>query len=220
MGRKLKYKYLLFDLDGTLTNSILGMINSIKYSIKKLDIGKSLEEEDFRFLVGSPLKDIFMKYFGLNEVKADRAIVYYREYFSTKGMYENSLYDGIESLLIKLKKIGKRLVIATAKPTVFTHKILQYFDIEKYFDSISGSDLKGVHTDKYSIIQNALKVIGNKDLKDVVMIGDAKYDIIGANKSGIDSIAVLYGYGGKEALENNPTYYVETVDGLGKIFGA
>lgn len=141
----------------------------------------------------------------------------YREYFKDRGIFENKLYEGIPELLEMLRNQRKTLIVATSKPTVFAQKILDYFDIACYFDYVCGSHLDGTRSDKGEIIRY---VLDEKSLKksETVMIGDRKHDIIGAQKNGIDSIGVLYGYGGEEELMNiHPTYIIKTVEKLYEV---
>ncbi|NBI29704.1 HAD family hydrolase [Chengkuizengella marina] len=209
----MKFNTILFDLDGTLTDPKIGITKSIQYALAKFDIDvKDLNKlESF---IGPPLHQSFMEFYSFNETKAKEAVVYYREYFAEKGLYENELYDGIVQLLLELTKQNKQLYVATSKPTFFADKVLQHFDIKKYFQFTSGSNLDGTRSDKAEVIQYLIENKG-LDLNDIVMIGDRKYDLIGAQNNGVASIAVGYGYGSKqELLEKNPTYYVETVKEL------
>ncbi len=199
-------KYLIFDLDGTLTDSGLGITNSVKYALEKYHIEVN-NLNDLNVFVGPPLKDSFSLYYGFSEQQALEAIGYYREYFLDKGMYENSVYPNVLELLQKLKKNGKTLVIATSKPEPFTIKILKHFNLLQYFDLVCGASLdETIDLKKEDIIRNALKEL-NINVQDAIMIGDRKYDIIGAHKNNLDSIGVLYGYGSKEELiEAKVTY--------------
>jgi phosphoglycolate phosphatase len=209
----MKYSGILFDLDGTLTDPYPGIRNSIKYSLRKLDI---FEENDnkLKLFVGPPLEKSFIKYYCFDKDTAQKAVEYYREYFSEKGMYENMLYDGIENVLRELNSKNAECMVATSKPCVFAEKILEYFHINIYFKHIVGSSLDGTFIEKEDIIKHIIEKY-KLDKQKTIMIGDRKYDIIGANKNGIDSIAVLYGYGSREELENeSPKYLCGSVVGL------
>ncbi|MDR0663490.1 MAG: HAD hydrolase-like protein [Spirochaetaceae bacterium] len=212
----MKYRSILFDLDGTLTDPYPGIKNSIKYSLEKFRI---FEEDDSRLklFVGPPLEKSFMEFYSFDKKTAQKAIEYYREYFSEKGIYENTLYDGIENLLRELNGRNAECVLATSKPLVFARKILAYFHLNTYFKDVMGSGLDGSFTEKEDIISHIVKKHGiNK--QDAVMIGDRIYDVAGANKAGIDSIAVLYGYGSKEELEiESPKYLCASVADLLKL---
>lgn len=208
------YDVILFDLDGTLTDPKDGILNSILYALKWLGI---MEDDLNRLLkfIGPPLKDSFMEYYGLEEDTAVHAIEKYREYFSTKGIFENKVYPGIPDLLKELSALGKTLVLATSKPTTFAQRILDHFNLASYFHFTGGSNLDGSRTQKSEVINYVLNEISFPAHFKAVMIGDRKYDIIGAKESGIDSIGVLYGYGSQQELKKeNPTHIVDSVDDL------
>ena len=206
----MKYSNVLCDLDGTLTDPYLGITNSVKYSLNKFDI---IEEDDskLKLFIGPPLEKSFMEYYDFNKNDSRKAVEYYREYFSEKGIYENKLYDGIKIVLEELNKRNKNCVIATSKPETFANKIIRYFGIQNYFKEIVGSNLDGTLSEKENIIKYIIEKY-KLQRNETVMVGDRKYDIIGANKNGIDSIGVLYGYGSKEELEKeNPKYICNNV---------
>lgn len=208
-----KYDVILFDLDGTLTDSSQGIINSIIYALDKLNIPVENTDSLRRFL-GPPLHDSF-KEFGLDDEEIKSAITYYRERFSTKGIYENQVYDGIIPMIAKLKKCGKRIVLATSKPQKFTDIIMSYFELDRYFDFIAGSNLDGTRSKKAEVIKYALDSCRITDISKVVMVGDRKQDIVGAEIAGIDSIGVLYGYGDYDELKTaGATYIVNSVTEL------
>ncbi|MDD2362671.1 MAG: HAD family hydrolase [Oscillospiraceae bacterium] len=211
------FNYILFDLDGTLTDPALGITNSIIHSLKKFNIEVEDRKELYGF-IGPPLTDSYMKYFGFSMDEATKAIDYYREYYKDKGIYENIVYNGVDNLLKVLKEKGKTLILATSKPEVFAKRILLHFDLGKYFDFVAGSNLDGTRVKKDEVISYALKSCDISDLSDCVMIGDREHDVIGAKKTGIHSIGVLYGYGAKEDLENAGAEYIaQTVEDLGYI---
>ena len=208
------YDVILFDLDGTLTDPKDGILNSILYALKWLGI---IENDPNRLLkfIGPPLKDSYMEYYGLEEDMAVQAIEKYREYFSTKGIFENKVYPGIPELLEELSSLGKTLVLATSKPTIFAQRILDHFNLASYFHFTAGSNLDGSRTRKSEVIDYALNASCLPTHSKAVMIGDRKYDIIGAKEIGIDSIGVLYGYGSRQELEKeNPTHIVNYPDDL------
>lgn len=198
---KKTYKNILFDLDGTITDPKLGITKSVQYALKHFDIHITNLDSLTPF-IGPPLKDSFMQFYNFDEHSARIAVEKYREYFKDIGIFENILYDGMENLLQQLIEKDKKLIIATSKPTVFAKRILEYFRIGEYFNYISGSEMDGLRSEKSEVISYALIQNNVSDLTDVVMIGDRKYDIMGANEVGIDSIGVLYGYGDYEELEN------------------
>lgn len=193
-------KYLLFDLDGTLTDSMEGITNSVMYALRYYGIEEN-DREKLRPFVGPPLKESFMKYYGFDEKKAEEAVWKYREYFEKQGMLENEVYAGIPELLGRLKNAGRKLFVATAKPTVYTKQILAHFDLAKYFEDVQGTTLDGTRTKKDEVIRYVLEVNGITDTKQAVMIGDREHDILGGRACGLDTIGVLYGYGSRQELE-------------------
>ncbi len=213
-----KYETVLLDLDGTLTDPGIGITNSVMYALKKYGIEVADRAELYKF-IGPPLNESFEKYFGFSHEEAMKAVEYYREYYKVKGIYENSLYDGIENLLKKLFENGKRIILATSKPEVFAKEILRHFGIEKYFSYIAGSNLDGSRVAKADVIAYALTEAGVADKTGAVMIGDREHDIIGAKKNGLDSIGVLFGYGSRDELEAaGANFIAETVSDIEKLF--
>ena len=211
------YQYILFDLDGTLTNSQLGITTCVAYALESFGIHTENPEE-LRKFIGPPLKESFVKYYNMTDGEGDRAVEKYRERFATVGLYENEVYAGIPELLQKLKAQGKTLLVATSKPTVYSDKILEHFGLKEYFSYIAGSELDGTRVNKAEVIQYALEQMKITETETIVMIGDKEHDMIGAGICGVDSIGVLYGFGEREELENHgATYIAETVSDLEKI---
>ena len=202
----MSYINILFDLDGTLTDPYLGITNSIKYSLGKLGITEE-NNDKLKLFIGPPLERSFMEYYSFDKETVKKAIGYYREYFSEKGIYENTLYDGIENILTELNNKNRKCILATSKPEIFAGRILEYFRISTYFKYIAGSDMEGAFVEKEDIIRRVIEKY-KLDKKETIMIGDRKYDIIGANRNGIDSIGVLYGYGSREEMENEKPKYL------------
>ena len=200
-------KYILFDLDGTIIDPNEGITKSVLYALNKFGIEVNNLNELCKF-IGPPLKDSFIEYYNFSEDEAEKAIKYYREYFADRGIYENKLYKGFEDILISLKENNKVLIVATSKPTIFATKILENFNLSKYFTFVSGSNFDGSRVRKSEVIQYALEINNIKDLSEVVMIGDRKHDICGAKEVGLDSIGVLYGYGDYEELYNSGANYI------------
>lgn len=193
-------KYILFDLDGTLTDPMVGITKSVQYALRMYGI----EVEDLEQLccfIGPPLKDSFMEYYGFSEEAAGEAVFKYRDYFSVTGLYENKEYPGIKHLLESLLKAGKKLMLATSKPDVFAVQILEYFKLDSYFEFVGGANLEETRVRKGDVIQHVLDCNQISDLSQVVMIGDRKHDVIGAKETGVDCVGVLYGYGSREELE-------------------
>jgi phosphoglycolate phosphatase len=215
-----KYKVILFDLDGTLSDPKVGITKSVQYALQKMGIVEP-DIDKLECFIGPPLQVSFAEYYGFNEEQIQKAIDYYRERFKEEGMFENELNSNIPLLLKSLKEQQYTLVVATSKPTVFSEQILKYFNIDQYFDIIVGSNLDGTRTSKTEIIQYILDKYKEHNVNEFIMIGDRKHDIIGANNTGIDSIGVTYGYGSFEELgHSNPTYIVNSVNQLKDILMA
>ena len=207
-----QYSHILFDLDGTLTDPQEGIINSIQFALNRYGIKR--ENHELIHFIGPPLHKSFQEIF-ITEEKAFEAVAVYREYYSVKGKFENLLYNGISELLETLTKNNKTLFVATSKPTIFAEEILHYFNIHHHFKMIIGSNLDGTRTEKKDIIQEIVDQNSNINLDDLVMIGDRKFDIVGAKHFGIDTISVTYGYGSLEELQlEEPTYIVNEVIAL------
>lgn len=212
-----KYRYLLFDLDGTLTDSMPGITRCVAYALSFFGI----EVDDLNKLqkfVGPPLKESFKEYYHFTDEQIAEAISKYHERFAEKGLYENEVYPGINAFLEKAFREGYQLILATSKPEVFARRIMTHFHLDGYFTFIGGSGMDGSRPTKASVIDYVLHESGIKDLQKVVMIGDRKHDIIGAKTVGIDSIGVLYGYGDREELvQAGADYIVKDIKGLEKL---
>lgn len=210
------FNAILFDLDGTLTDPKVGILNSVKFALHKFDIAVDDESSLLEF-IGSPLVKSFMDIFSLSETEAKEAVQYYREYFSEKGKFENDLYIGISELLEKLSANGSLLAVATSKPTPFAEEILNHFDLLKFFKIVAGSDLNDPHPDKKNIIAEAIER-SKCDSANTVMVGDRKHDIIGARENSVKSIGVLYGYGTLDELQQeNPDFIAKDIKDLQDI---
>ena len=192
-----------------MTDSKPGIINSIEYALHAMN--KPIPA-DIDAMLGPPLWRSFVEVCGVKEDMADEAVAKYREYYNDKGMLENTLYDGISQLLIKLQKRNIKIALATSKPEFYAKQILEHFDISQYFDFIAGSEMDGTRSNKAEVISYALQNF-NDCLP--VMIGDRKHDIIGARASNIDSVGVLWGYGSEKELQDaKPTAIVATMQQL------
>ncbi len=202
-----KYDTILFDLDGTLTDPAIGITNSVAHALKKWGIEVSDRSELYKF-IGPPLLDSFSNYYGFTREDSERAVKYFREYFSVKGMFENAVYDGIKEVLSKLKANGKTLIVATSKAEIFAKKILEHFELAEYFDFVAGATFDSSRVKKEDVIDYALKSCGIEDISRMVMIGDREFDIFGAKHFGMDSVGVLYGYGSREELEVAGATYI------------
>ncbi len=209
------YQVLLFDLDGTLTDSGEGIMRSVQYALQTVGI----EVMDYRTLtafIGPPLRVSFQEEYGLDEGTALRAIRAYRERFESAGIRENRAYEGLAGCLGRLQAAGKTLMVATSKPQPFAVQVLEDFDLAQYFTGIYGAPVdETAHSTKADVIREALATRGAADLSQCVMIGDRKYDVEGALEAGIDCIGVLYGYGDeRELLEAGAAAVAATPDEL------
>ena len=215
----MKYQYILFDLDGTITESAPGILNSVRYALKKMGFSVIDEEELLQF-IGPPLVDSMKKYYGMNEEQAEQAVVFYREYFSQKGMFENSVYEGIEKSLKMLIESGKKLAIATSKPELYSVRIVEHFGLADKFEKICGASMDKSRNEKAGVIRYTLETLGipDEDKGSVLMVGDRRHDIIGAKQNGLDSMGVLYGYGNRNELEEaGADYIAESAMDVAKI---
>lgn len=211
------YNYILFDLDGTLTDPGIGITNSVMYALKKFNIDVEDRATLYKF-IGPPLLESFEKYYGFSKEESELALKYYREYFKPKGLYENEVYEGIEELLAELKSRKKILIVATSKPEAFAVEILKHFHLDHYFDFIAGATMDEKRTKKSDVIAYALEQCKITDKASAIMIGDREHDVLGAKRVGLDSIGVLYGYGNYEELENaGATHIVENPEEILKI---
>lgn len=222
-----KYQYVLFDLDGTLTDPKEGITKSVQYALYAFGIMEP-NLDKLESFIGPPLADSFMEFYHLSPQQAEEAVEKYRERFQQTGLYENVIYEGIPELLEVLHKEGRRIAIASSKPTVFVEKILKYFKIASCFDVVVGSELDGRRSKKEEVVEEALRQLYQLEgqsflprqevLDRTVMIGDRKFDVQGAKAYGIDSIGVLYGYSGKgELKEAGADCIVRTVKELRQV---
>ncbi len=201
------YRYCLFDLDGTLTDPGIGITNSVMYALEKFGIHVSDRAELFSF-IGPPLGESFRKQFGFSEEQARQAVEYYREYFRPKGIFENSVYEGIPELLEKLRENHITVALATSKPYEFAVRILEHFELKQYFDYIGGATMDGRISKKADVIAHLLDEFGNVDKAEVLMIGDRAQDVEGARANGLHSAGVLWGYGSAEELQGAGADYL------------
>lgn len=207
------FEYILFDLDGTLTDPKLGITSSVQYALRALGIEEpSLDRlEPF---IGPPLADSFREFYGLEGERLATAIDKYRERFATQGIFENEIYPGIPQMLADLKAKGKKLAIASSKPTLFVEQILEHFEIGKYFDHVVGSNMDGTRGTKEEVVEETLrqmltvKMTPAQKRDAVAMVGDRKFDIEGARAHGITSVGVLFGYAPEGELEEAGADYI------------
>ena len=214
------YQAILFDLDGTLTESGEGITKCVQYALEKFGIFEP-DLKKLEVFVGPPLKDMMMSYGGLDEQQAEQAVCYYRERYHEKGMFENRPYPHIEEMLARLREEGYRLAVASSKPTYYVNQILEYFGLAQYFEVVVGSEMDGSRVRKAEVIEEALRRLGLENHRDkAVMVGDKEHDIFGARQQGLDCVAVAYGYGSRGERENaSPLAIVGTVEELENFFG-
>lgn len=210
------YQYLLLDLDGTIIDPIEGITKSVAYALSHFGI-EVTELAALRPFIGPPLKESFKEFYNFNDVQATEAVARYRERYTDIGIYENVLYEGIGDFLSAAVEQGRQLILATSKPTIFAERILEHFDLSRYFTFIGGSGFYSRQT-KAEVIKHVLQSTHITDMSVCVMIGDRKYDILGAKEFGIDAIGVTYGHGSNEELSDaGATYIVNSVQALGQL---
>lgn len=193
------YKYVLFDFDGTVFDTGEGITKSAAYALKKQGI--EADPAELGFFVGPPLFDSFKNHFGMTDAQAEQAVYDYRERYKPIGLYECSVYDGIAELLKTLGGMGCRLAIATSKPLFMAETLLKRGGLYELFDVCCGAE-EAVHTkSKAETVAEAMMKLGAENRSEVIMVGDTKFDIIGAHENGIAAIGVSYGYGSVEELK-------------------
>lgn len=199
-------KNILFDLDGTIIEPQEGIINSVLFALKKMGINEK-NQEALKSFIGPPLIDSFANRYNLNSEEAEQAVTHYREYFSKTGIYESSLYDNVSTLLVELKNEGFRLFLATSKPTFYAEQILLNYELRSFFDGVVGSNMDNTRKDKTEIIEFVITEFG-LERAETLMIGDTKFDIIGANNNSIKSIGVTYGHGSIKELREAHVHFI------------
>lgn len=218
----MKYKYLLFDLDGTLTDPREGITTSVQYALRTFGI----EETDLDKLtpfIGPPLRESFMQFYGFTIEQAETAVEKYREWFRPKGIFQNSMYPGIKEMLEMLRENGKILAVASSKPQIFVEQILHHFGIYQYFTVIVGSELDGRRDTKEEVVAEALRQLKESGMQETVaskavMIGDRKFDIAGGKEHGLITAGVTFGYAAEGELEEaGADFVVDTVEELGRL---
>ena len=188
---------ILFDLDGTLTDSQEGIINAISYALDYM--GVHMERGELVKFIGPPLLESLPEYCGFNLKQSEDAIERFREYYQARGWLENAPYPGVPALLRDLKAAGKELLVATSKPEDMAVQVLEHFGLAQYFERICGAPSSAPDsTRKADVVRRALS--GAADPSRAVMVGDRRHDVAGAKENGLPCIGVLYGYGGREEL--------------------
>ena len=210
------FEYILFDLDGTLTDPKEGITKCVQYALASVGIDEP-DLDKLEPFIGPPLHESFMEFYGFDREMAMKLVEKYRERFKDTGIFENVIYPGIADMLKSLKEAGCKISIASSKPTVLVERILEHFDIRKYFDSVVGSNLDGTRTKKEEVVEEALYQL--QCLKEkTAMVGDRKFDIEGARAFGLTGIGVSFGYAAENELqEAGADYIVDTVEELQKL---
>jgi phosphoglycolate phosphatase len=196
---------IYFDLDGTLTDPKAGITRSIQYALGKLD-REVPPEDELTWCIGPPLRASLAKLLGSDDL-ADKALSLYRERFADIGIFENEIYPGIEDTLSVLTEQGRRLFVATSKPSVYAERIIDHFKLRVYFERVFGSELDGRRSDKTDLLSYALQTM-RVDPAQSMMIGDRSHDMIGARNNGMTAVGVLYGYGSKEELLDAGAHHI------------
>jgi phosphoglycolate phosphatase len=196
---------IYFDLDGTLTDPKLGNTRSVQYALSKLD-RTAPPEDELTWCIGPPLRASLKKMLGTDDL-ADRALSLYRERFADIGIFENEVYPGIEETLSVLTGSGRRLFVATSKPSLYAERIIDHFKLRVYFERVFGAELDGRRSDKTELLGYALETT-RVDPSQAIMIGDRSHDMIGARNNGMTAVGVLYGYGNEEELLDAGAHHI------------
>ena len=206
--------YLLFDLDGTLTNPKEGITKCVQYALRHFQIDEPDLDKLIPF-IGPPLRQSFMDFYGFDEAQATLAVAKDRERFSTVGLFENFPYPGIAAMLQQLQQQGKIMAVASSKPTIFVRQILEKFELAPYFQVIEGSNIDGSRVEKKEVIAEVLRQLGNPPAQQLLMVGDRKFDVIGAREMGLGCVGVRFGFAAPGELEDSGAVYIaETVADL------
>ena len=192
-------RFLLFDLDGTLTDPALGITRSVQFALRRFGINEPDLTRLNRF-IGPPLLDCFREFYGMTDEQAREALAAYREYYAVTGIYENEVYCGIPELLRDARRAGYRVMMATSKPEMYACRLMQHFGLTEHFTCIAGADLGEKRADKAAVIRHAMKRVGLTDTGEAVMIGDRRFDVEGGRALGMTTVGVLYGYGDRAEL--------------------
>ena len=199
---------LLFDLDGTLTDSTEGIVRCLEYALERM--GFDIPEDKNKFL-GPPLYRSFAEFCGMNEEQVNEAVRIFRERYSTVGLFENRVYEGVPEMLKRLRDGGKRIMVATSKPEVYAVRIFDRFGLSQFFEIVGGANINGTRNDKDEVIEYVLEKAGISDRSSVLMIGDRRQDVIGAHKTGLKCMGILWGFGSIEELtEAGADFIAET----------
>lgn len=215
----MKKKYVFFDLDGTLTDSRDGILNSIEYMLKHFDITVS-DRNGLRLWLGPPLMESLEKYQGFSKEKAWEGVLKYREYYDKKGIFENRVYEGVVELMETLRARGYSLMLATSKPEIAARRVMDHFDLTKYFDYVGGASQDTSRVKKGDVIRYVMETNHITDPDEVIMVGDRENDVAGAHQNDIRAVGVLYGYGTREELDAaGADYIAKTAGDVAEIIG-
>lgn len=201
------YKTVIFDLDGTLSDSKEGITKSVQYALSKMGI---IEEDltDLEHFVGPPMVEQYKISYGMSDEEAFKTLEYYRERYVPIGIYETSKYPGVVEILTKIKNSGRFIGLATSKPENMAIEVLKYLEIFDFFDEVSGADLHGPRQSKEAVLGKLFEKNPIFKKEEAIIVGDTKYDIEGANNIGIDGCGVTWGTGTREELENEGAKFV------------
>ena len=192
---------LLFDFDGTLFDTGPGVMNCVVYALEHLGI-RETDPQKLRKFMGPPLYDMFRELYGLDDAQGHEAVRLYRERYQPTGIWECAPYPGITELLLKLRKVGFLIAVATSKPTPSAMKILEHYSMDVLFDYVCGSEFDGTRSKKAEVVSAVLDHFGlASSPESALMIGDRKYDVLGAKEVGVECLGVRYGYGEPGELE-------------------
>ncbi len=205
-----KYDYVIFDFDGTVTDTGEGILKSLQYAFEMH--GKDIPTlDDLRKFIGPPIHYSFATFYNIPEEEIPSYIERYRERYREKGIYECYIYDGMKETIEKLRENGIKIAIASSKPVRLIYDVMEHLGITDLFDAVSGTLFDDSnHSGKTDLVLEAMEKLGATEKEKVLMVGDRYFDIDGANGAGVDSCGVLFGYGNKEEFEeHNATYIVE-----------
>lgn len=195
----MRYTHVFIDLDGTVVNSAHGVTSSVAYALQKSGVTPP-PIEALTCFIGPPLLWSFANFYGMSEEESKRAVEYYREFYSSGGIYDCLVYDGLEELLRELNERGIKCVLATSKPHVYANAILENKGLSKYFCFVSGPEFDGTRDAKSEVIAYAMEQLKLSDPSKILMVGDRAHDTEGAAANGVDAVGVLWGFGDAEEL--------------------
>ena len=202
-----KYEIFLFDLDGTITDSALGITNSVMYALKKFGIEETDRTKLYKF-IGPPLTESFEKFYGFTKEQSLDGVKYYREYYHDKGIYENRVYDGLEEVLKKINEAGKQAIVATSKPEKYAKIIMIIFILLNTLHALQVWRWTVEEEQKRRSLPMLLRKNDITDKSNVLMIGDREHDVIGAHENGLDCLGILYGFGSRKEFEEAGADYI------------